>query len=78
MVSARAVAAKATGVEGRGLCPTTSIHLVHGCCYDPAVAIPAEMVLQWLQFLEAEPVRYCKAWVKAHARIAAAKNGWAC
>eukprot|EP00969_Alexandrium_andersonii_P085055 3751405-Alexandrium_andersonii.AAC.1 len=56
MASARAVAAKATGVEGRGLYPTTTMHLIHGCCYDPALVIPAEMVLQWLQLLEAEPV----------------------
>eukprot|EP00969_Alexandrium_andersonii_P308531 13637061-Alexandrium_andersonii.AAC.1 len=78
MASARAVAAKATGVDGRGLCPTTTIHLVHGCCYGPALAIPAEMVLQRLQLLEAEPARYCKALVKAHARLTAAKHMWAC
>eukprot|EP00969_Alexandrium_andersonii_P290509 12839953-Alexandrium_andersonii.AAC.1 len=74
MASARAVAAKAVGIEGRGLCPATAIHLVHGCYYDPAVVIPAEMVLQWLQLLEAEPARYRKAWLRAHARLVVAKH----
>eukprot|EP00969_Alexandrium_andersonii_P157435 6958801-Alexandrium_andersonii.AAC.1 len=55
MASARAAAAKATGIEGRGPCPTTAVHLAHGSCYGPAVVAPAEMVSQWLQLFEAEP-----------------------
>ena len=65
--AARVLAAKATGVEGHCLCPTAVIQLALGKPVGPTIAVPVDMVLQWLTILQAYRKRFEKAWGKAHS-----------